>query len=166
MVGLHALQSIGVESPALEVNRTLLGGNSALAHTSGPNGVPHCAPRVCWVGSEDSVACLSGVEARGCPCDLEVDNGSLIVQALDGVESAILGQLESAVVGIEAGLVLAKIMVVQGRRAPEMGGGWIGIEDLAVELAGSSDTASHGNISKAHSQRATSIMEKPYATLL
>jgi hypothetical protein len=87
----------------------------------------------------ESLAGLSALEGRGSASDLEVDNGLLVVHALDGVRGAILGKLERAVVSVEAGMVLAEADVVQWARAPEVRLRRILGENLDIELGSDSE---------------------------
>lgn len=141
VVGLHALQSVDEEGLALEVDGALLGGDGALGDASRPERMPHRAPRVLQVGTEEGLARGADLEAGGCSGHLEVDDGSLVVHALDGVKGAIFRKLDGAVVGIKGRLVLAEVDVVEWRGAPEVLLGLVRGEDLAVELTSGSDAA-------------------------
>ena len=136
---LHALQRIRVQTPALEVQGAVLGGDGALGDATRPESVAHGSPRVVEVGAEERLAGLSALEAGGSASDLEVDNGLLVVHALDGVRVAIFGKLEGAVVSVEAGVVLAETEVAQWARAPEVRLRGILGEDLDIELGGDSE---------------------------
>jgi hypothetical protein len=72
----------------------------------------------------------------------------LVVHRLDCVGGSILGELDGAVVGIEARLVLAKVVVVQLCRGPEVRLRAIEAEDLAVELAGGADAATSVSVER------------------
>lgn len=140
MVRLHALKSVHKEGTALEVDGSLLDRDGTFGGAAGPKGVSHRSPWVLNVGSEQRLARGADMETRCRAGDLEVDNRSLVVQALDSVEGAVLGQLDGTVVSVEARLVFAKVLVVEGGRAPEVRLGLVGVEDLAVELAGRANT--------------------------
>lgn len=137
---LHALDSVDVEGLASKVNLALLGGDGASSGAPGPEGVAHGAPGVCQVGSEECLARLARLEARALAGDLEVDNGPLVIMALDGIVGAILGELEGTVVGVEIGVILAEVDVVQRGGAPQVWFRRVAGEDLDVELGGDSDT--------------------------
>lgn len=164
VVGLHALEGVGEQRAALEVDGALLDRDGALGDAAGPEGVSHGAPGLGEVGAEERLAGLADLEARRGAGDLEVDDGTVVVHALDGVVGAVVGQLDGAVIGVEVVLVVAQLDVVEGRRAPEVGLVLVLAEDLAVELAGGSDAAG--------SETVVSIIclidngEGAYATLL
>jgi hypothetical protein len=130
---------VNEESATLEVNGAVLDGNGALSEAAGPEGMPHGTPRVAEVGSEEGFARLAGLEALGSAGDLDIDDSAFIVHALDGIKGAVLGQLDRAVLGIEARLVVAKLDILEGSRTPEVGLRQVVAEDLAVELASGSD---------------------------
>mgnify|MGYP005989161241 CR=1 FL=1 len=134
MVRLHALDGIHVESLALEVNGALLGQNGAFTGAARPEGVAHPSPGVFGVGSVRGSTSLASLVARGSLGDLEVDNGLLVVHALDGPGVSILGEFESAVVSEEVDLVLGDFEVGQRRRRPQVRLGGVLGEDLASEL--------------------------------
>lgn len=121
VVRLHALNRKGEEGLALEVDGAVLGQDGALGHTPGPEGVPDGAPRVCWVGAKVAETLLADDEARCGLCDLEVDNGLLIIHRLDAVALAVLGELDGAVLGVKSGLVGAELVLSEGIRRPEVG---------------------------------------------
>lgn len=139
VVRLHALQSVDEHGASLAVDGTIRSGNRALGDTPGPENVAHGTPRVGKVGAKQCCAGCANLEARRCPLDGHVDNRPFIVQRLDSVRVSIFRKLDGAVGGVEAGLVLAELVVVEGRRAPEVGLGSIQGEDLAVELASRAD---------------------------
>lgn len=141
VVRLHALKGVDIKATALEIKRTLLGGDGALGHASRPKDVSHGAPWVLEVSAIQSLSGGAGLEAGRGAGELEVDDGPLVIHALDGIKGAILGQLDGEVVGVEARHVLAKVMVAEGCRAPEDGLGAVGVKDFAVELAGCADAA-------------------------
>ena len=93
------------------------------------------------VGAVQGLAGLTGMESGGFASDLKVNDGLLIVHALNGVCVAVFGQLDRAVIGIERGLVFAEVGVAEGRCGPEMGLRGLAREDLAVELTGCVDPA-------------------------
>lgn len=72
--------------------------------------------------------------------DLEVDNGPLVVVALDSIVGAILGELKGTVVGVETGVILAEADVVQRGGTPQVWFRRVAGEDLDVELGGDSNT--------------------------
>jgi hypothetical protein len=115
VVRLHALKSIDVQGLTLEVNRSILGGDGTFGNATRPEGMSQGSPWVFEVGAVQGCACGTNLEARGSAGDLQVDDGVLVVHALDGVVCAILGQLEGAVIGVKTRLVLAEILVVEGR---------------------------------------------------
>ena len=141
VLGLHALQSVGVQSLALEVNWSLLGGDGTLGCASWPESVAQGSPRVLGIGSEQRSAGLSALYAWGGTGNLQVDNGALVVCALDGVGVAVLGKLERAVVGVECRLVRAEVDVVQRGGAPQVRLAGFAREDFDVELGGNTNAA-------------------------
>lgn len=141
MVRLHALKSVHKERPALEVDGALLDRDGTFGHAARPEGMSQGTPRVLHIRSEQGLACGADVETRGGTGNLEVDNGSLVVQALDGVKGAVLGQLDGAIVGVETRPILAELLVVERCRAPEVGLSFVRVKDLAVELAGCANAA-------------------------
>lgn len=139
MVRLHALESVDEHGASLAVDGTIRSGDRALGDTPGPENVAHGTPRVGRVGAEKCCARGANLETRRCPLDGHVDDRSFIVQRLDCIRVSICRKLDGAIGGVEAGLVLAELGVVEGRRAPEVGLGSIQGEDLGVELASRAD---------------------------
>lgn len=68
----------------------------------------HRAPRVLEICAIQRSARLAGLEAGGSSGHLEVDKRPLIVHALDCVRVTVLGELDSAVIGVEGRLVLVE----------------------------------------------------------
>jgi len=141
VVWLHALQSHDEHGLALKVNRPLLGSDGSLGSAPRPEGMAHDAPRVGEVGTEKSLASLAGLETGRQPLDSQVDDCFVIVHRLDGKGCSICGKFDGAVIGIEARLVFAEVVIVELGRAPKVRFGAVEAEDLAVELAGCSDAA-------------------------
>ena len=139
VVRLHALESVDEHGASLAIDRTIRSGDRALSNTPGPENVAHGTPRIGMVGAEQCCARGANLEARRRPLDGHVDDRSFIVQRLDCVRVSIFRKLDGAIGGVEAGLVLAELVVFEGRRAPEVGLGSIQGEDLGVELASCAD---------------------------
>lgn len=113
MVRLHALQSIAVHSAALEVNGTLFRSNGSLNRAARPESMAHPTPGVRVVGAESAGAGLAGLETGRRLCDFKVDNGTLVIQALDGIRVAVFRKLDGAIVGVKGALVFTNLKVFQ-----------------------------------------------------
>jgi hypothetical protein len=163
VVRLHALQRVRVHGAALDVEGAFLRGDGALDGGPGPEGVAHRAPRVLEVGAEERRARLAGLEARSGAGDLEVHDGLLVDEALDGVRVAVLGQLEGAVVGVEGRVVLAEADVAEWRGAPEVRLGRVGAVDLDVELGRDAESAATRELARIEESRMSGFT---YAMLL
>ena len=85
VVGLHDLDGVRVQRAALEVDGAIGRGDGALNGASRPECMSHNAPRVLQIGAELCRARLAGLKSRCGLCDLDVDDGPLVVHALDGV---------------------------------------------------------------------------------
>ena len=139
MVRLHALESVDKHGASLAVDGTIRSRHGALGDTPGPENVAHGTPRVGKVGAEECCSRGANLEAGRCPLDGQVDDRSFIVQRLDCIRVSIFRKLDGAIGGVKAGLVLTELVVVELRRAPEVGLGSIQGEDLGVKLASRAD---------------------------
>ena len=138
VVGLHALQGVNEKSAAAgKVNGAVLFcGDCARGDTARPKDVAHGAPGVVEVCAEQGLARGPGLEAWRRAFDDQIDDSAVVVVGLDGVGLAVLGQLDGAVCRVERGHVLAKLVVLEGRGAPEsLLLGVVDKKDLGVELA-------------------------------
>ncbi len=152
VVGLHALQRMGEEGLASEVDGAVLGCDRSLGSAPRPEEVAHRTPGVLEIGAEQCLAGLARLEAWRHPLDGQVDDGLLVVHRLDSVCGPILGKLDGAIIGIEVRLVFAEVVVVQGCRGPEVGCRAVEAEDLAVELAGRPDAAAKRSVRELQSR--------------
>lgn len=135
---LHPLQSMNKDSSAFAVDFSVFGNNGTLKLTSRPEFVDHRSPRSLGVCSEVGRAILSSHKARGVPCELEIDQAVLVACRLDGIEGAILRELEGYAICEERVLLLVEAVVFKRVGGPKVGFLVVGVEHLAVELAGNS----------------------------
>lgn len=149
VVGFHALQRVDEDAAALEIEGAVfLGDDAALDVAAGPEGVPHGAPGVLWVGAEEGFAVGADLEAGGGAGDCEVDDAGFVDGGFDGVGGGVRVRGDGAAVGVEGEFGLVEALVVEGVGAPEGRGGFavLGrVEDFGVELAGCVDAAGGGS---------------------
>lgn len=139
---LHALESVHEEASAGEIKLASLGQDAAFDLAPGPERVSHRAPRVGGVGTEVACAILANDETGGGLGELQGHNALLVGRGLDGVRGAIGGELDGAVVGVEAVLGLVEAVVAQRVRRPQVRRlTAVLVKDLAVKLARGADAS-------------------------
>lgn len=141
MVRLHALKGMDEHSPAREVVRLLLGGDSTLNGTPGPEGMAHGTPWVLGVRAKVRRAVLADHETRGGALERQVHQTIVVHSGLDGISIAILVELYSEVVGTKGEHAFIEHEVGQGIRVPVVGTIAFEVEDLRCELSGGVETS-------------------------
>ncbi len=122
----------------------------------------HETPWVLKIGAVVSLAVLADDETWCSALDSQVDDGLRVGHRLNAVGVSVGGELDCAVVGVERGLVIAEVGVLELIGAPEVWLRLAWVEDLCVELAGGANSTVYLSvIALGHRSRAVT-----YTTLL
>ena len=127
------------DPPSLEINLPAFGDHTAVDATPWPESMPHRSPGFLGIGAEEGFAIFTDLKARGLFRHGEVYDAVLVDDGLDGVGGAGVIESDGTTVGVEGEFVGVEAMAFYGIGAPEIGGLFVRVEDLGIELAGCVD---------------------------
>lgn len=118
MMRLHSLKGVAEHAPALHADLAFLGDDGAFHIGSGPKVVVHGAPRCLWISTIVGSTILSTHKTRRSSSELDIDQAVVVDCCLDGVECAILRELDGNAVSEEGLLLLVEAVVTEGVGCP------------------------------------------------
>lgn len=136
---LHALESMDEQTPASKVKGLLVGLDSSLHGTAGPEGMVHGTPRVFVISSIVCGPVLTDHKTRRCPREGQIHCGVFVDSRFDRVSISFFVERNSQVISSKGKHALVEHEVRQRIGAPIVGSIALEIVDLGVELSSGVD---------------------------